>query len=286
MTKKVIILLLLFTFCGNSQNVFAQEGSVQSNTSFFNKKNMSLVGLSGIYAVSIVHSYYMWWHNNSRQFHFFNEWGWLNEPGALGLDRVGHFYTSYFFYHTQKNLLEWGGHSKEFSRWFSAGLAAGFAVIIEVGDGFSTYGFDHKDLLFNLGGVGYGILQDYFPVLQNFKFKWSYVPPGGYKFPPKFTEHYDGHIYWLTIDIHNLFKDSFGKYFPKFVQPAIGFSLADNGSRREFVVGLDWNFNFLFENTNEDWNFLGKTLDLYHFPAPGIKYSPSRKPEYRLLLMN
>ncbi len=286
MKKLGLILLLIFSI-----NTFAQDSlKSESSGTFFNKKNISLIGLSSFFALSLVDSYYMWWKDSSEPFHFFNPpayFGWFNEPSSLGIDRVGHFYTSYFFYHTQKNILLWGGHDEDFSRWFSAALTGGLAVLIEVGDGFSEYGFDPKDLVFNLGGVGYGILQDYVPFMRNFNFKWSFIPTDGFKFPPKFTEHYDSHIYWLTFDVHNIFEESVGNYWPKFIQPAIGFSVADNGSRREFVVGLDFNFNFLFEGADENWQILGKTLSMIHIvPAPGIKYSPSKKPEYRLLLFN
>ncbi len=287
MKNKITAILLLIL----AINITAQDSlKTETSGSFFNKKNLSLITLSSVFALSLVDSYYMWWKDSSKPFHFNNppdSYGWFSEPTSYGIDRVGHFYTSYFFYHTQKNILLWGGHDKMFSTWFSAALTGGLAVLIEVGDGFSEYGFDQKDLLFNLGGVSYGVLQDFVPFLQNFNFKWSFFPSDGLKFPPKFTQHYDAHIYWLTADIHNIFKETIGDYWPKFIQPAIGFSVVENGMRREFVVGLDFNFNFLFEGADENWQLLGKTLSMIHLvPAPGIKYSPTKKPEYKLLLFN
>lgn len=263
------------------------QDTLKTTESFFNKKNVSLIGITGIYAVSLVHSYNMWWKDGTRKFNFFTSFGWFNEPASLGIDRIGHFYTSYFFYHTQKEVLLWGGHDKGFATWLSAGLTGGMAILIEIGDGFTEFGFDYRDLIFNLGGLGYGILQDEVPFFRNFNFKWSYFPPEGIKFPPKFTEHYDGHIYWFTANIHNLFKESVGDFWPEFIQPAIGFSVADIGKRREFIFGLDFNLLPLFNLEDENWRLIGKTSDMIRFiPAPGIKYSPSRKPEYRLLMLN
>ncbi len=72
-------------------------------------------------------------------------------------------------------------------------------------------------------GLGYGMLQTEVPFLQNFNLKWSYVPADGYRLPPRFTDHYDAHTYWLTINVHNL--------LPK-VRGAIGPTLAGGGGVR------------------------------------------------------
>ena len=284
--KIVIITLLLFN------TIYSQDGiktEPDSSEGFFSRKTASIVILSGVYASTLYDSYIMWWKDDSHPFGFYKSKpgrGWLNDPGSLGIDKIGHFYTSYFFYHAQKNLLLWGGFSNSFAVWFSAGLSAGLALLIEVGDGFSSYQFDYQDLIFNLGGLGFGLLQDIDPFFQNFQFKWSFIPPGGYEFPPRFTEHYEGHIYWLSFNIHNLFNSTIGDFWPDFLQPAIGFSISNDKLRREFIFGLDFNLSNIFHTENKDLQLLIKTADMLHLPAPGIKFSHSVKPEYKLLLLN
>ncbi len=287
MKKYFLLYLILYS------TVLAQDSlqiDEESSSTFFNKKNLSIIGISTVYISSLLDAYHLWWKDNSRSFNFYktNEGeGWLSDPNSLGIDKVGHFYTSYFFYHAQKNILRWGGHSASFSIWFSAGLTGGLAVLIELGDAFSTYGFDYQDLIFNLGGLGFALLQDIDPFFKNFNFKWSFIPKEGYTFPPRFTEHYSGHIYWLGVDIHNLFKNSVGVYWPEFLQPAIGFSISGGvPNKREFVVGLDFNLEGIFKTEDINWNLLIKTANMLHFPAPGIKYSSNRAPDYRLLLLN
>lgn len=254
-----------------------------SSGSVFNKKNISIAAVAAGLGASLISSYIAWWKDDSRSFRFYSG-HWLNDPGLNGIDKVGHFYTSYMFYRIQRDILMWGGHPEDFSTLASAILTFTFAAGIEIGDAFSIYGFDYQDLIFNIGGLGYGFLQDKIPVLQNLKFKWSYIPRGRFNFPPRFTSHYDDHIYWLTIDVHNFFESSLGKYWPEFIQPAFGFSVEDSGNRREFIVGLDFNLLPLFNPSDENWNFIGKFIDLFHIPSPGIKFSGDTEPLYRVFI--
>lgn len=281
---KNIIVYIIFTATVFSQNLPVSEDSSHSNT----RKIISVAGVSAVYISGLFDAYHMWWKNEQRPFHFYKpQYQWCSDPATLGIDKAGHFYTSYFLYHVQKNIFLWGGFDSSFSTKLSAALSGSFAVLIEVGDAFSDYGFDYQDLVFNLGGVGYGLLQDEYPFFKNFNIKWSFIPSRIKSFPPSFSEHYSGHIYWITIDIHNLFKESFGKYFPPYIQPAIGFSISEaNPAKREWVFGLDFNLKAIFGNTNTDWDYLTNSIDLIHLPAPGIKFTNKEKPYSSLFLLN
>ncbi len=160
-------------------------------------------------------------------------------------------------------------------------------MLIEVGDGFSKYEFGIEDLTFNSIGLGYGILQDKIPFFQNINLKWSYFPTDAFTFPPKFSEHYDGHIYWITFDIHNMFENSIGNFWPELIQPALGYSVGNKSTQKEFIIGLDLNLLSLFKSNDENLELIGKTINLFHIPpAPGIKFSPSTKPSYKLFILN
>ena len=260
----------------------------QPDNSFWNKKTLSLIGVSSVSAVTLIDSYYMWWKDDRRPFTFLTPapgQGWLNEPHSLGIDKIGHFYTSLFLYHTKKNILTWGGYDRETASWISLGLTSGLALLIEIGDGFTRYGFDYQDLVFNIGGAGYGMLQDRYTILESFIVKWSYVPTDAFTFPPHFTDHYDGHIYWLAFDINNL-ADIEGNIFPSFLLPAIGFSVADKGTRREYIIGLDIRLDGIFPKGDANWGLLRTTLGMIHLPAPGMKSANGKHPEYRLFLLN
>ena len=285
--KKLFLIFLLLL-----QVTFAQDSFVSSQEksgTFFSRKNISIMALSGAYATTLIAGYSMWWRDGNRSFSFFSPEkgeGWLGDHTYMGIDKIGHFYTSYFFYRLSKNLLEWGGYPESDSKEIAALLSFGLGVLVEVGDGFSMYGFDYQDLTFNTMGVGYAYLQDVFPILQNFNFKWSYIPTHDFHFPPNLTSTYYAHIYWLTADIHNLLGNSGLNIWPKFLQAGIGFSISDNYKRREFIFGFDFNLNEIFTTQNKDWDLLINTANMLHFPAPGIKYSNGRKPEYKLFILN
>jgi len=134
----------------------------------------------------------------------------------LGIDKMGHFFTSYFYFNTIRNIMLWGGYSRSNATWWAAGASAFFALAVEIGDGVSDIGFDYRDIDFNLSGIGYAWLQTRVLFLRNFNFKWSYVPKDGYRFPPRFTRHYDAHTYWVAFNINELLPSSVEPYWPDF----------------------------------------------------------------------
>jgi len=247
------------------------------------RKIISTGIVGGVLAGSLVSSYYDWWKDSAEPFHFVSE-GSFNDY-SLGIDKVGHAYTSYFYFHTFRNTMLWGGYSPSAAFWWAAGTSAFFAVSIEIGDGFSPYGFSFEDLAFNMAGLGYGMLQVEIPFLQNIDFKWSYVPSEGYTWPPHFTDHYDAHLYWLTFDMHNLLPSGVGKNWPAWLQLGLAYGVGEQQTVREFVVGLDYNLEVICTD-NRELSWLLRQLNLFHFPAPGVKFSPGRPPEWRVFLLN
>ena len=243
--------------------------------------------VGGLFLGSLVDSYYAWWQVRGGDF-LFHEEGWFGEEN-IGIDKLGHFFTSYMYFHTFYDMLRWGGFDHGTAYWTSAGVTFTFALLVEIGDGTTTLGFDYQDLAFNSAGMLYGMLQKDVPFLNNFRFKWSYVPYESYRFPPRFTEHYDAHTYWLAVNVNNLLPASLEPYWPDPLQLAVGWSVRDHFTpwhfalgKPEFVVGLDLDLG--------DWPFRQRELHLaqrivnhYHFPMPAVKFSEHRPPDWRLL---
>ncbi len=241
------------------------------------RRILATSAVGAIFAGSLVSSYYDWWKESSRPFHFTDD-GLFNNY-ALGIDKIGHAYTSYFYFQTFRSIMLWGGYGEETAFWWSAGTTLFFALSIEVGDGLSAYGFSAGDLAFNVAGLGYGMVQSRVPFLQNFKLKWSYVPRDGYRWPPKFTDHYDAHTYWVTVNLHRLLPESIGAYWPEFLQLALGYGVDERQSRREGVIGLDLNLS-VFQVENPELRLLQRTIDLLHIPGPAMKFTQGKKPRY------
>jgi hypothetical protein len=267
--------------------VIAQVESepVDSSAGFFNAKTISLLAVSSIYVASLIDSYIIWWRDDTRPFTVMNS-SWYNTYEEMGVDKLGHFFTSYFFFRFQKDIFLLGGYSDGAADLLSGSLTLAMALIIEVGDGYSQYGFDPKDLIANMGGLSYAWLQGKVPFLNNFNFKWSYFPVDGWQFPPKFSKHYDGHIYWLAFNVTGLFPSTVGKVWPAFLQPAVGYSVGANATRREFMIGLDLDLYYFLKSDNEYVDFAGKTLNMFHVPMPGIKIYEHQPPDFKLLLLN
>jgi hypothetical protein len=139
-------------------------------------------------------------------------------------------------------------------------------------------------MLSNWTGVGISVLQRKVPVLRHFDIKWSlYYPLNRHAF--KINDLYDYHVYWLSARVHELLPQSIKPAWPVWLQLAAGYSTAGNVTRREFMVGFDYNLEAI-PIEGRDINLVKRLLNLLHLPAPGVKFSKGRKPEFQLLLLH
>ena len=272
----VIIFLLVFVSKGTCQESATLTDGFHQIDGFTGRKIVATGLVGGLLVGSLVDAYYAWWKDVSTPFTFHAE-GWFSHK--LGIDKAGHFFTSYFYFRTFRNVMLWGGYEGSTALWWAAGTSAFFAVSVEIGDGVTAFAFDYQDLLFNLGGIGYGILQTEIPFLRNFNFKWSFIPNDGYRFPPRFTEDYDAHTYWLTANVNELLPRSWEPFWPDFLQLAIGYGVDDNVTKREVAVGFDINLE-VFQTGNEHLLLAQKTLNMFHIPAPAVEFTDKKKPRY------
>jgi hypothetical protein len=139
-------------------------------------------------------------------------------------------------------------------------------------------------MLSNWTGVGLSVLQQKVPFFSNIEMKWSlYYPLNRHAFIV--NDLYDYHIYWLSFKVNNFLPKSVEPYWPDWLQLAVGYSGADNVTRREFILGFDYNLEMIpLEGT--DINLVKKMLNMFHLPAPGVKFSRGHSPEFQLLLLN
>lgn len=246
-------------------------------------RHVASIGIAGgSLVLSTFWAFDEWWKGNSSPFHLLHE-GWFNDY-SLGIDKLGHFYTSYFYFRLFNSILLWGEHDEDDAFWWGAGMTALFAVGIEVGDGLTPYGFSTEDLSSNFLGLGYAMLQARIPVLRNFTFKWSYIPDQSASAAAHFSRYYDFHTYWLAVNVHELLPEAMQKYWPEFLQLAAGYSTGGGQTRREGVIGLDFNLE-VFQTSNVDLQLLQKTVNMFHIPAPGIKFGERRTPRYKIFYL-
>jgi hypothetical protein len=255
--------------------------SLQVDHSFFSRWNIARLGAFTLVAGTLVYGAGVWWVHDSRPFHFWNEPWWGD---ANGVDKIGHMYTSYFMFHALHEMLLWGGHDPDASFWWASGVAAFHGLAIEIGDGFSDYGFDYRDVTSNYTGLLYGMLQAKVPFFRNFEIKWSlYYPMTHHSF--KVNDLYDYHIYWMSFRVHELLPSAAKPYWPSFLQIAFGLGTKEHTMRRTYNISLDYNLEKI-PIEGKDINLIKKLLNMFHLPAPGITLSKGHAPEYRLLLLN
>jgi hypothetical protein len=129
------------------------------------------------------------------------------------------------------------------------------------------------------------MLQATYPFLENVQFKWSYFPRGHWTWPPHFTDHYDWHTYWLAVNLHRVLPERVGRYWPEFIQLAVGYGVDRGQSRREIVIGLDFNLG-AFKTDNPDLGLLERISSRFHLPAPAVKFTEDESTKTYLLHLN
>ncbi len=292
MKKLIFIIVILLQFAQTQVKKHPQHDSLFLGIERKTLLDYSLVAysLSSFYV-----EYQWWWKGDYRKFAFGND-GFLNNY-SLGVDKAGHFYTSYFYINALYEFMEWGGFDEQTTLITSIAIPTFYAVSIELNDGFTTFSFSGYDLTANMAGIGYAVLQRKYPLLQNFKFKWSYYPSStnivtiSNKFP--IASDYDGHIYWLSIDVNGVLSQGMKAYWPKFLNLAIGYGTINISHRtvslgpasRKFAVSLDYNLGS-FDVENDFLYTIRNIVDYFHFPAPGIRTIEHQSAEFKPLLVN
>ena len=295
MKKKTLRLFLfgIFLIGLNTDCIFAQQmqDSVVIHPQKIKTKQIIIVSAIAIdQALSFYIEYQWWWKGN---YHPFELEPIETENYSYSIDKVGHFYTSYLYYHAINEIMKYGEFSKRTRTITSIAIPFTYALSIELGDGYSRYNFSFFDLASNSLGICYGVLQDRFKYLKNINVKFSYFPSQKY-FENQFkrwslTEDYDGHIYWLTFNVHHLLPKNMKKNWPEFLNTAIGYGVNNFGSniplQREFFIGFDYNLDAI-QTKNKAIKSAINIIDKFHFPAPGFKKTGDDNFTPKWLLLN
>jgi hypothetical protein len=243
------------------------------------RKIIATSAVAATVGVTLYASYAWWWKPEYSTWRFYRT-NWFNGED-LGIDKLAHMIPSLMIFRGTNDILRWGGYEESTSFWWATGVAGFLAVAIEVGDGFSPWGFDYEDLVFNFMGIGYGMLQTKVPFFRNFDLKLGIYPQSGWSFPARFTDYYDAHTAWLTFNMENLLPDPIAEWWPGLIQLGVGYSVDDIKTRREAVFGLDLNLE-IFPPPNKDILLLQRILNMWHYPLPAVKFTEDKHPRYYL----
>lgn len=251
----------------------------ERDTSHVSASRLALFGGVTVAAMVTVHvqQQQAWWNGPKGSFWLYNDWKF-----ARGVDKIGHMYGAYVAATAFREGFRWCGLSNRSSLLLGASAALALELYVELEDGFhEIYGFSPGDAMADFLGVGFLLAQETYPVLENFRIKWSYWPSSDLREALRngenrtFLDDYEGQKHWLAIDPHFALGDNLGRIIPAWLGIAVGYGV--EGSIRQrgdaqgaFYIALDYNLRRL--SSGEGFlHTLFHALDLVHLPAPGIK---------------
>lgn len=260
-------------------NIQAQDTTSTNNINEKKIDKIRLYGIMGVTAGAFIYGHAflndLWWKGEKSSFHFNFNQDWKDN---LGADKLGHFYFPYFVGNVYSTLFQWSGIEEKESYYYSAALGLFYQTYIEIKDGFSEkYGFSWGDYGANILGVSYPVLQYHYNFLRNFNFKISFYPSTRFRNNSHgaIIDDYESTYHWLSINVKNLLPSEVKKYYPAFVNLALGHSVKhlDEKGRHELFIALDWNLETL---PGDIWilKFLKKIFNYYHLPAPAVRIYP------------
>lgn len=196
-----------------------------------------------------------WYANYPRtRFHTFNDFG-----GWRGMDKAGHFFTTYFESAWVADLYKWAGIRSKKSAIIGAGAGMLFQTSLEMLDGFSGgWGFSGGDMLFNSLGAGLFLgqalawdEQRFLVKMSTHKPEYSQLPISasnssatttiasraanlfGTSIPEQFFKEYNGQTLWLSMNLAAWSRNK-PAWLPVWLNVAFGYSI-------ENVLGAERN---------------------------------------------
>ena len=214
---RILIFILIFTL------------SLQADPPQDDKKILytNLIGSATILTWGVLN-----WDYGKRGMNASSE-GWFGrDTKYLGVDKLGHFYTTFALSHYFANLYEGFGYEKNKAIKQGAISSFLFNTVMEVGDSFSDYGFSYEDFTINALGsyIGYYLLMnpevnkkvdirieynpsdkiisgDSYDILTDYngmKFLTAIKFDGFERFQNTFMKYFEFHVGYYTRDENNI----------------------------------------------------------------------------------
>ena len=262
------------------------------DTSGINSGRLWLVGGGLAAANAGIMAYYFttYYGENSKttKWHTFNDWyNW-----DLNVDKLGHVWATQMYSRTLARMFRWTGMSEPSSAIWGAGVGLLFQFEMENTDAmYKDWGFSWIDMGANTLGAIWPVLQQQYPALRSVNLKMWYRPSR------LLTQHwvnyvlkdYEGFKYWLTLSLWDVLPASLKPYWPSWLGIAVGYGaqntmLGKNTYHnrpdniglgdQEWYLALDYDLRKLPGDTPL-LRFLKEELNLFHLPAPAIRFTPS-----------
>lgn len=306
----IILLILIPLYTANAQSseivltqpikvpISLMSKPIPLNAELFKSKInypiLAAVGVSYSYMIYEINQYYAntWWKEDPQyiydgSFHIVND-----NTYARNIDKIGHAFGTNIMSHFFSAGFEASGLDEETSVLLGAIGGFGMQFYVEVKDGFAPvdkvtgkpkWGFSPGDAISNLLGASYFTAKYYYPYLNNFQLRGSYFPSkalrDGDKPDNNFSDDYEGQKMWLSFRMKNLLPEDLSKYWPSFLMLSAGYFVSGIGDystskkvKPYYYLALDFDVETI-PLYGKFWAFVKNTLNMLHFPLPGIKFS-------------
>jgi len=273
----------------NSERPLNDGTSWKTNSDIDYLRLSSMLGvMATTNAVAYMYAREVWYREETTVFHslnFANDWGKYQQ-----MDKLGHFTDAYFTSDLSGKIYRWSGMSGESSVWLGALTGWLWMLEIEVSDAFmAEWGFSWGDMLANTMGSAFYVLQQFnYDALGGIHPKFSWHKSKAWennwytRDPGSLIEDYEGMTFWVTVNLHHYFPESWKNSYPEWLAPlgvAFGMSAKDiswnpHGGYKEYFVGLDIDLRKLpiLDETNF-LKFLKSELNFIRLPLPTIRFS-------------
>jgi hypothetical protein len=249
----------------------------------------SMLGvIAAVNTVAYMYQREVWYSKETTVFHsldFSEDWGKYQQ-----MDKYGHFTDAYFTSDLTGKIYRWSGMSGTSSVWYGALTGWLWMLEIEISDAFmADWGFSWGDMLANTAGSAFYVLQQFnYDALGGIHPKFSWHKSEAWKEmryntdPQALIEDYEGLTFWLTVNPHHYFPDSWKQNYSEWLAPfglAVGVSAKDIGINpwggyKEYFVGLDVDLRKLpiWGNSNLA-KFIASEVNILRMPLPTIRFS-------------
>ncbi|HSZ71370.1 MAG TPA: DUF2279 domain-containing protein [Cytophagaceae bacterium] len=242
------------------------------------------------YGITLYELNRLWYSQSPRSsFHFFNDNNEWNQ-----MDKMGHFYTSFYLSTGGVDLLMWGGLSQKKALILDNILGLALLTPVEIMDGYSSaYGASWGDEVADAAGDVFAYSQyllwkgiRIYPRFSDHPTSYSSIRPNvlGSTFVEQIIKDYNGQTYWLSTPIADWIKNKESK-FPKWLGVSLGYgssgmvyadprenSMHGYDSYRRYFISMDIYLSRI-KTKSKFLNTFFYLTNMIHFPLPALEFN-------------
>jgi len=137
----------------------------------------TIVFLGGSFVATPIAGYFQWWkRSDSQPWHFANERWFQEDTYAGGADKMSHFYYGTVGQEALTAAYQKLGHPADQARLLAFLNSVLAAVVVEVGDGFTSYGFSWEDATASTAGAAASAFVGAHNLRDTIGFRFGFLP--------------------------------------------------------------------------------------------------------------